>query len=113
VLHPMDLPAGPGRSANVSPLIRTFARRRAKLPAMPQKHRLDDVYGVARDVPINYVARELVDGEFVLNLARDKHIVVFGSSKQGKTCLRKSNLNDTDYIVVTCSNKWTLTPIVQ
>jgi hypothetical protein len=75
---------------------------------MTQKHLLDDVYGVARDVPINYVSRPDVDGVFVSSLARDKHIVVFGSSKQGKTCLRKSNLNDDDYIVVTCSNKWNL-----
>ena len=75
---------------------------------MPPKHRLDDVYGVARDVPINYVIRDAVDGVFVSSLARDKHIVVFGSSKQGKTCLRKSNLNEDDYIVVTCSNKWNL-----
>ncbi len=75
---------------------------------MAQKHRLDVVFGVARELPINYVVREAVDGTFVSSLVRDKHIVVFGSSKQGKTCLRKSNLNDDDYIVVTCSNKWTL-----
>lgn len=75
---------------------------------MSDKHRLDEVFGVARDIPVNYVVREAVDGTFVSSLARDKHIVVFGSSKQGKTCLRKSNLNDDDYIVVTCSNKWTL-----
>lgn len=75
---------------------------------MPDKYRLDDVYGVSRDLPINYVTRDAVDGVFVSSLARDKHIVVFGSSKQGKTCLRKSNLTEDDYIVVTCSNKWTL-----
>lgn len=75
---------------------------------MPDKYRLDDVYGVSRDLPMNYVTRNAVDGVFVSSLARDKHIVVFGSSKQGKTCLRKSNLNEDDYIVVTCSNKWTL-----
>ena len=73
-----------------------------------KKHRLDEVYGVSRDLPINYVTRDGVDGVFVSSLARDKHIVVFGSSKQGKTSLRKSNLNDDDVIVVTCSNKWTL-----
>jgi hypothetical protein len=66
------------------------------------------VFGVARELPINYVTRDAVDGTFVSSLARDKHIVVFGSSKQGKTCLRKSNLNDDDYSVVTCSNKWSL-----
>jgi hypothetical protein len=73
-----------------------------------EKHRLDEVFGVARELPINYVTRDAVDGTFVSSLARDKHIVVFGSSKQGKTCLRKSNLNDDDYSVVTCSNKWSL-----
>src|SRR4051794_26154396 len=76
-----------------------------------QKHRLDEVYGVARDVPINYVDRDSVDGTFVSSLARDKHIVVFGSSKQGKTCLRKNTLRDDDYIVVTCSNKWNLSAL--
>ena len=39
---------------------------------------------------------------------RDKHIVVYGSSKQGKTSLRKYNLNEGDYSSVTCSNRWSL-----
>jgi hypothetical protein len=78
---------------------------------MATRHLLDDVYGVSRDVPINYVARDDVDGEFVSSLARDKHIVVFGSSKQGKTCLRKQCLNDDDYVVVTCSNRWNLSTL--
>jgi hypothetical protein len=33
------------------------------------------------------------------------HIVVYGSSKQGKTCLRRHCLKDDDYITVHCSNK--------
>jgi hypothetical protein len=70
-------------------------------------HKLDDVYGVARDLPINYIERDAVDGSFVKSLARSRHIVVFGSSKQGKTSLRKHTLQDDDYEVVTCSNKWT------
>ena len=52
--------------------------------------------------------RESVDAKFVENLTRDRHLVVFGSSKQGKTSLRKHCLNDNDYITVTCSNKWSL-----
>jgi hypothetical protein len=28
--------------------------------------------------------------------------------KQGKTCLRKHCLTDSDYIIVHCSNKWSL-----
>lgn len=76
--------------------------------SMTDEISLDDVYGVARDVPRNYVPRDPVDGLLVGSLTRQKHIVVFGSSKQGKTCLRKYNLKDDEYVVVTCSNKWSL-----
>lgn len=69
---------------------------------------VDDVFGVSRDVPLNYVPRRDVDMEFVNALASNKHIVVFGSSKQGKTCMRKYNLLERDYIHVACSNKMTL-----
>jgi hypothetical protein len=67
-----------------------------------------DVFGIARDIPANYVQRPAVDGTFIESLTRDKHVVLFGSSKQGKTCLRKYNLTENDYIVVTCSNTWDL-----
>ena len=67
---------------------------------------LDDVFGVTRDVPLNYVARAAVDALFLASLRRHKHLIVFGSSKQGKTTLRKRCLNDDAYVVVTCSNKW-------
>lgn len=70
------------------------------------EHRASDVYGIGRDLPLNYVARKAVDDYFVANLTRDKHIIVYGSSKQGKTSLRKHCLQDDDYIVVHCSNKW-------
>ena len=73
---------------------------------MSEHYRLSDVFGIARDLPLNYEARNGVDGMFVESLTRDKHIVVYGSSKQGKTSLRKYNLIDDDYVVVTCSNKW-------
>lgn len=73
-----------------------------------QTHRTDDVFGVAREVPLNYVERESVDHRFISSLTRDKHIVIFGSSKQGKTCLRKNALPSEDYIVVQCSNSWDL-----
>lgn len=79
---------------------------------MSDHHRLNDVYGIARDLPLNYEPRDSVDVAFVDSLTRDKHIVVYGSSKQGKTNLRKYNLKDDEYIVVTCSNRWTtLAPV--
>jgi hypothetical protein len=71
----------------------------------------DSVYGISRDVPLNYTTRPNVDEKLVDNLTREKHIVVYGSSKQGKTCLRKHCLNESDYIHVQCSNKWTLEEI--
>jgi hypothetical protein len=67
-----------------------------------------DIFGVSRDTPLNYVKRTTVDGELELALGRRKHIVIFGSSKQGKTCLRKWNLLERQYITITCSNKRSL-----
>jgi hypothetical protein len=72
------------------------------------KYGIDDVFGINRTVPLNYVYRQSVDDEFVSSLTRQKHIVVYGSSKQGKTSLRKHHLRDDEYILVTCSNKWSL-----
>ena len=71
-------------------------------------HHASDVYGIGRDLPLNYVARKEVDDCFVANLTRNKHVIIYGSSKQGKTSLRKSCLEDDDYIVVHCSNKWAI-----
>jgi len=70
---------------------------------MPEKKKLAEVYGVSRGIPLTYVSRMYVDNKFIDNLTRDKHLVVFGGSKQGKTCLRKRCLNDDDYIVVQCN----------
>jgi hypothetical protein len=71
-------------------------------------HKAREVFGITRDIPLNYVVREKVDHVLLDNLTRDKHIVIYGSSKQGKTCLRKHCLNDSDYITVTCLNRWDL-----
>lgn len=71
-------------------------------------HRTADVFGIGRDLPLNYVARKAVDEAFMTNLTRDKHVVIYGSSKQGKTSLRKHCLTADDYVVVHCSNKWDL-----
>ncbi len=70
-----------------------------------------DVFCVSRDLPLNYVKRANVDDRLISNLARDKHIVIFASSKQGKTCLRKQCFKDADYILVQCSNKWDLSEL--
>lgn len=74
-------------------------------------HNTADVFGISRDLPLNYVVRESADNVLVDNLTRDKHLVIFGSSKQGKTSLRKHVINEKDYIVIHCSNKWSVTDI--
>ena len=76
-----------------------------------KKYHLNDVYGISRDIPLNYVARSNVDEKFKNNLNRQKHITIFGSSKQGKTCLRKQCLKPEEYILVQCSNKWSLSDL--
>ena len=75
---------------------------------MAQKtgYRRDDVFGITRELPLNYVVRRSADEELIDNLTRDKHIVIYGSSKQGKTSLRKHSLEEDDYVVVQCSNTW-------
>lgn len=69
---------------------------------------LDDIFGMSRDIPKNYVSRSYVDEELEVNLLRDKHIVIYGSSKQGKTCLRKKCIDENDQIVIQCNNRWAL-----
>lgn len=63
---------------------------------------LDDVYGTTRHLPLSYVSRHSVDDRFVTDLTRKKHIVLSGSSKQGKSSVRKSCLKPEDAIVVQC-----------
>ena len=81
-------------------------------PTMPESsHTVDQVYGVVRDIPLNYVSRDNVDFKLVENLTHEKHIVIYGSSKQGKTCLRKECVGKNEQILVQCSNKWSLEDI--
>jgi hypothetical protein len=47
-----------------------------------------DVFGVSREIPLTYVERTNVDNKLLENLTRDKHVIIYGSSKQGKTCRR-------------------------
>jgi hypothetical protein len=74
---------------------------------MVPTYKLADVYGTSRSVPLTYVQRPQVDERFLNDITRDKHIVVHGSSKQGKTCLRKNQLKDTEYVVVQCTRDTT------
>lgn len=69
--------------------------------------KLSEVFGTSRAVPKTYTTRISVDNRFVNDITRDKHIVIYGGSKQGKTCLRKYHLKEEDYIVVQCTRETT------
>ena len=72
---------------------------------------VDEVFRTSRDLPKNYISRKHVDDLFIDSLAKETHIVIHGSSKQGKTSLRKKNLLEDDYISITCSNTWDIADI--
>lgn len=75
--------------------------------------KLSDVYGIARGIPKTYVSRPYVDDALVNSLGRDKHIVIFGGSKQGKTCVRKQCLQNDDYVVLQCGSGTTRVQIYE
>ncbi len=76
-------------------------------------YKTSDVFGVSRDLPLNYVERKSVDDKLVSDLSLDKHVIIYGSSKQGKTSLRKHCLQDDDYILIQCQNNWGLNKLAE
>lgn len=72
----------------------------------PTGSKLANVFGSSREIPETYVTRSGVDDRLINDITRDKHIVIHGSSKQGKTCLRRYNLGDNDYIVIQCTREY-------
>ncbi|MFM2311554.1 MAG: hypothetical protein RLZZ04_830 [Cyanobacteriota bacterium] len=64
---------------------------------------LGEVFGIAASVPAHtYVDRSGLDKRFTYLIGQDRHIVIHGASKQGKTILRKKNLPENRSIVVQC-----------
>ncbi len=68
--------------------------------------KVTDVFGVKNNMVLSYLFRNEVDGKFKEGIKSDKHIIVYGSSKQGKTALIQRHLEkDTNYISIGCSPK--------
>jgi hypothetical protein len=72
---------------------------------------LTDVFGVSKQRVQSYLERQAVDGFFVHALASDKQIIVYGSSKQGKTSLVDKHLPYDSNVVVSCTPKFDSTDI--
>lgn len=65
--------------------------------------KLGEVFGISASVPAHtYVDRAGLDRRFTYLIGQDRHIVIHGASKQGKTILRKKNLSGNSSIVVQC-----------
>jgi hypothetical protein len=63
----------------------------------------NQVYGVSNDLIDTYIERINVDEAFTSGLQKNKHIIVYGASKQGKTSLTNKHLRENDYVKVNCS----------
>ncbi|MDO8725732.1 MAG: hypothetical protein Q7J35_06670 [Candidatus Methanoperedens sp.] len=65
--------------------------------------RLDQVFGIKNTVPdYTYVDRSNLDSKFRYFWSSQKHIVIHGASKQGKSCIRKKNLDSSECIIIQC-----------
>ncbi|NBD31885.1 MAG: hypothetical protein GVY17_02650 [Cyanobacteria bacterium] len=61
-----------------------------------------DVFGVSNEQIASYIERKEVDKRFLEGLKRNKHIIIFGSSKQGKTALVNKHLKSNNFVRVNC-----------
>ncbi|HRO65958.1 MAG TPA: hypothetical protein PL182_00185 [Pseudobdellovibrionaceae bacterium] len=64
---------------------------------------VDEVFGVSKSPVLSYIEREAVDGFFRDALRTDKQVIVYGSSKQGKTALVEKHAPYENNIVVRCT----------
>lgn len=68
-----------------------------------EKIQTSEVFGVSNDAVETYVTREKVDSLFTEGLKKNKHIIIYGASKQGKTSLTNKHLSAEQFIRVNCS----------
>ncbi|VVB78579.1 Uncharacterised protein [uncultured archaeon] len=75
-----------------------------------EKIQLQDVFGISREIPkYTYVDRSGLDKKLGYLLKTQRHIVIHGASKQGKSCLRKKILTEDNSIIVQCQPLMTST----
>jgi hypothetical protein len=73
--------------------------------------KLKEVFGVSKQRVQSYLERDAVDGFFVKALGSDNQIIVYGSSKQGKTSLVDKHLPYESNVLVSCTPKFEPTDI--
>ena len=66
-------------------------------------HDTADVFGVKSTLIKTYIERDTVDERFKAAIKDGNEVIVYGSSKQGKTSLILKNLDSDNYVKVECS----------
>jgi hypothetical protein len=74
-----------------------------------EKISLQEVFGISKEIPkYTYVDRSNLDNSFAYLLMAQRHIVIHGASKQGKTILRRKILPDDQVVVIQCTPNLTI-----
>ena len=73
--------------------------------------KLEQVFGVSAKPVRSYIEREDVDSKFRDAVHSDKEIIVYGSSKQGKTALVSKHLPYENNLLVSLTPKTTVVDI--
>ena len=69
------------------------------------------VYGISNAYVDSYISRSNVDEDFMNGLRSDKHIIIYGSSKQGKSSLIRQYIMDGENIEIDCGPRTQLIDI--
>lgn len=64
--------------------------------------KLENVFGVSRDPVATYIERSAVDSTLAAALNETRQIIIYGSSKQGKTSLLQRHVPDNKRVTVHC-----------
>ena len=67
--------------------------------------KVSEVFGVKKEMVLSYIERDSVDNKFRDALDDDKHIIVYGASKQGKSALINKHLDVKKRISINCSTQ--------
>jgi len=60
------------------------------------------VFGVNNEAITSYLWRKEVDGKLKESMQENKHIIIYGSSKQGKSSSIRKNLNENEFVQINC-----------
>lgn len=64
--------------------------------------KLEQVFGVSREAVATYIEREAVDSSLAAALKETRQIIIYGSSKQGKTSLLHRHVPESHRVTVHC-----------